>query len=476
MSDKSSYVPFIAFRPRWLLSFHLKNSSKYLGFFGFPGWMLTLSLGFVISNPVCLYASDAQKVPHLLVLGLDGISYSTFKKMQDGGHFRNFETVSPMVASFPSISDPNWTNLFRLPPEPGFTKGYFDPTIKTSDGLGFESGSILTDVYKSPRYERIMDFRISGVWQHLSLILWTKTTALYWLESLEKEFFEFKGFDTFFALIVNTDIISHTDGENSVMQYLHVIDDKIESIQKKYFKIYGKKLEVVLVSDHGNSFVSPLDIPWVEEIKPLGWNLKATISNDKDVGFFVPEILGAGAFFCKYDKRMDLALALSKVNHMQSAMYEDDKHEIHIFGTHGLSEGVITYDEKKDLLNYQLKKGLDPLEQIGHFKNGPQHSESYFKKSYSDKFPNSVMRVWEGFNKNSKIKPYVLASGDYGYVFGNKALRILTDIKGFTSTHGALNKSDSWGIFVSTKRALPAIRPQDFGNFVDLHFLKQRDE
>src|ERR1035438_4452431 len=76
-----------------------------------------------------------QTIPKTLVIGLDGVSYFTFKKLQDGGYFRDFYDVAPMVATFPSISDPNWTHIMGLPPERGFTKSYFDPTIKTENGL-----------------------------------------------------------------------------------------------------------------------------------------------------------------------------------------------------------------------------------------------------------------------------------------------------------------------------------------------------
>src|ERR1039457_3440039 len=161
-----------------------------------------------------------QTIPKTLVIGLDGVSYFTFKKLQDGGYFRDFYDVAPMVATFPSISDPNWTHIMGLPPERNFTKSYFDPTIKTEKGFGAENGSLMDHMRRMPRYETVMDYKLEGAFQHLTTFVWTDSTALLWLEGLEKKFFEFKGRDTFFALIINTDLISHTSGEAPILKYL----------------------------------------------------------------------------------------------------------------------------------------------------------------------------------------------------------------------------------------------------------------
>jgi hypothetical protein len=80
--------------------------------------------------------------------------------------------------------------------------------------------------------------------------------------------------------------------------------------------------------------------------------------------------------------------------------------------------------------------------------------------------PYVLIRIWEAFNKNSQIKPRVIANGNFGHVFGNKALRLITDIRGFASTHGALYNDETLGIVTSTKQSIPAIRPQDFGKYV----------
>jgi hypothetical protein len=442
---------------------------------------VTLTIGLVL----CLVMSGCSISPHrvsqvplanppkVLVIGLDGIPYSTFKKLQDGGHFRNFQNVSPMVASFPSISDPNWDKLFDLGPEPGFTKAFFDPTVKTSNGMGQESGSVLAHLSRHPIYEEAVDFKPEGALEHLSTYIWTQTTGAYWLEELERNFFGFSkgGRDTYFALIINSDLLSHTEGELSLMNFLSQIEDRTEKIQNRYKKLYGSELDIILVSDHGNGFFSPKDIDFVGKLKPLGWSFKETLSKPQDVAFFVPEILSFGAFYSLESSKKKLALDLSRIEEVQSTMYQSEG-EIHILARAGLDETILKYDPKLKLLSYRVLKGHDPLGHIEYFKTQKLNSDSYFIKTLETPYPNALVRIWEGFNTNSKTKPSVMVNPKLGWVFGNTALRLITDIRGFASSHGSLHRDESEGIFVSTKRDFPPIRATDFRNYVDVKQLK----
>ncbi len=413
--------------------------------------------------------------PNILVIGLDGVSFSTFKKLQDGGHFRNFNTVAPMIASFPSISDPNWDSLLGLGPEPGYTKAFFDPTIKTSEGVGQKNGSILAHLSKEPEYERAVDFKADGAFEHLSTFIWTGTTGRYWLESLERDFLNFSKKDRkiYFALLINSDLLSHVEGELPLMQFLSEIEKRVESIQEKYFALYHRALEVVLVSDHGNGYFNPQDIDFQKPLEALGWKFKDTLSDPKDVAFFVPEILSFGAFYCLPTSSRRLALDFSKVNQIQSSIYDDGR-KIHIISDGGLNETVFSYDIVRKVLTYALVRGHDPLNQSGLFKKKKLSEKDYFQKTMDLEYPNALLRIWEAFNGNSKTKPQVLVNPVLGHVFGNGTLRFFTSIRGFSSSHGSLHSDETRGIFVSTKREFPPIRPQDFRHYVPVEELREK--
>jgi len=150
-----------------------------------------------------------------LILNLDGIGYDIFKQMQDGGYFRNFKRPSPMLATFPSISDPNWARLFKVPVEKGYTKAYFDPQLKTKDGKGKIIGGLIHHLSHMPEYEKIFHLKPEGFFQNSMSILFMETSTMYWMDTIEKELFEIRDTESYLAFIMNTDLIAHTQGKKS---------------------------------------------------------------------------------------------------------------------------------------------------------------------------------------------------------------------------------------------------------------------
>src|SRR5690349_730583 len=105
-------------------------------------WMLVF--GVISCTSVHKVETKSELLAHpvktrILLIGLDGIGFETFRKLQNGGHFRDFRAPSPMVATFPSISDPNWARILGLPVEESYTKEHF--TLSENDG-GHITGGI----------------------------------------------------------------------------------------------------------------------------------------------------------------------------------------------------------------------------------------------------------------------------------------------------------------------------------------------
>lgn len=429
--------------------------------------LIVLLLTFACSVP-----QKRGVVPSTLVVGVDGVSYQTFKKMQDGGYFKAFNRAAPMVATFPSISDPNWTRLMGLPPEQCYTKACFDPSIKTPTGFGKETGNLMSHVAEHPRYEQVMDFHPNGALEHISMIIWTETTAKFWLQSLKKNVLQARGEKEYFALFINSDLIAHTSGEKGQMQFLQKLDAEINGLLRDYYKKFHRKLEVVIVSDHGNFYTEPIDVPFESFLEETGWKLADTISGPKDVGFFVPEILSFGAFHTQPKSRHKLAQDLSKVQNIHLTSTVNDQGSIDVYSDHNKGHALITINETQKTVMYEVKKGKDPLEHAHLFKKGPLSFQRYFDQTIDSIYPNAAVRIWEGFFKNSKTSPSVLADPELGYVFGNKALRLLTNIKDFTATHGGLHREESLGIVASTTKELQPMTPDEFQKLVNVKPLK----
>ncbi|MES2769239.1 MAG: hypothetical protein V4596_08840 [Bdellovibrionota bacterium] len=389
---------------------------------------------------------------HIIIIGLDGISYNTLSKMHESGYFREFGRPIPMVATFPSISDPNWAHLMNAAPEKGYTKAGFD-MIKNSDGtLGREYGTLIDHLTTPPQYEKKFDFKAEGVFQHLMSMTWTETSALYWTDSFLRFLMEpknIKNKSVTSAFIVNTDIISHVGGEKNVINYLKNLAKKIKTFQSDFKAEYKKKLEVVIVSDHGNHFQIPKAIDYKEPLEKKGFLQKSTLKEKTDYAFVAPEIISFGAFYTLPGQEKNLARNFIDIKGVHVALVDNGNDKISVFSKNG--ESQITVYPKKKTVSYKLISGKDPFDHIHLFKTKKDMLwDDYFFKTVKSTYPNALVRAWEGFYKNSQDKASVLVSSELGYVFTNLTLQILTAVSGVQSTHGSFHRDETLGVIMTT--------------------------
>lgn len=403
--------------------------------------------------------------PEVLVIGLDGIPFTTFRKMKDGGYFPDFAEPGKMIATFPSISDPNWARLMRTTIGSGYTKAYFNPFIQHGQSLGEVQGNLLDHLKTSTSYERAFDFKVDGFFEHLATVAWMKTSGLYWLDSLEKTFWTTRKRKTFFAFIMNTDFLSHTEGEISLMSYLADLDLRIRKIRVQYKNNYHRDLEVILVSDHGNEFTSVKKIELEETLSKLNWKQKDAISDLKDYVYVAPEILSFGALYSKKGQELALAKDLSTTPGVHLTAAAKDEHVLWLYSKGKLSGKIHVQPTALKVL-YEPVGEIDPLQQKDIFKGKYLNFNDYFKGTLDHAYPYSAVRIWEAFYKNSQIPSSVVASTESGWAFSNPTLDFLTKLRGLKSLHGSLRQQESAGIIVSTKRDFVAIRPDDFGHGV----------
>jgi hypothetical protein len=420
------------------------------------------------------FALQANAYPKTLVLAIDGIGYSLFKDLRDAGYFRNFRPPAQMVSTFPSLSDPAWILITNSPTGQSYQKEFFDLRVKTKKGIGKHSGNLLDHLSKPPLYEQGFDFKPEGLFQHLATMTWTETTAFYWIDALEREFFKSKKKDGFFALLINTDILGHTKGKKPLLEYLVELDKKLKRLEKIYKKKTGTSLEIIMVSDHGLAFSKPKPIQLDDFLKKNGWNFAKTLKDTKDVTYVFAEIVAFAALYCLDDSREKLARDLSSIDGVQSSMFPSGTNTVDIFSESGKNHSRITVYPKTKKIDYKLLKGKDPYDQIHMFAKGPLNLNKYFIETLSHVYPDALYRIWQGFYKVVLQKPSVMINPKLGYVFANPSLKFLTLLTGLEGTHGSLHKEESVGIITSTKRLLPPIRPEQFKNFVNLKDFGQK--
>lgn len=409
-------------------------------------------------------AKGAKKNRSILLLALDGIGYDTILKMFDGGYFRQFQRPIPMVASFPSISDPNWAHILGVPVEKSYTKGHFEFSKNADGSFGKEVGNLITHLTTPPHYEKKFDFKAEGFLQHLATMAWSETTTLYWTDSISRKLLEnSKNPPSLYkAFIISTDIVSHTHGEEQILEYLKALDRRLKKLQKSFEEKYKRPLDIVMVSDHGNFFQKPKAIEFEETLKKNGFQLKKALRDKNDYAFVASEIIAFGAFYTLPGQELLLAKDFAQVPHVHVALAKEKENVLHVYSSIGQS--LITINPIKKTVSYQLLSGKDPFDQIDLFKKKNSLLwQDYFYKTLNHQYPNALVRAWEGFYKNAKVPASVLVSPELGYAFTNPTLELLTAISGVHSTHGSFDRKETMGVvFSTTPLNKEAITPFEF--------------
>ncbi|HEX4926217.1 MAG TPA: hypothetical protein VFV50_19140 [Bdellovibrionales bacterium] len=367
-----------------------------------------------------------------------------------------------MVATFPSISDPNWARLLGVPVEVSYTKEHFDWDKTHADGArGHIIGGLIDQVQSPPQYEYFFDFKPEGFVAHLASIAWSVTTSVYWLNQLEKEFFASDKSRDFKAFILNTDMIAHTKGEQNIMEFLNLLEERIKRIRERHLKERGQPLEVILISDHGNAFLSPKPILPAKSLERMGWDVRETLKEKTDVAFVFPEILSFAAMYCLEESRPKLASDMARVEGVQSAFYLAAPNTVEFHSLGGVTRAAI--DPGARTVRYEIIRGQDPFSQYPLFaKKRVLRFEEYFEATLDTAYPNAFVRAWEAFHINSEQKASVLVNPVLGYVFANRTLHLLTKFFGLKAVHGSLHRTETLGIVVSTSREFGPLQPDGF--------------
>ncbi len=397
--------------------------------------------------------------PEHLIIGLDGVSYFTFMKLYEGGYFQYLNRPIPMVATFPTISDPNWNQMMGTDVQESYTKVHFDLNTDTEDGKGAPVGNLLTNLKTEVNYYKAFDFKPENAFEQLTIFGWTETTGEYAVDSLIQYFLKSRKKESYKAFILNTDIIAHMGGEEPLMKFLGYLDNRIKHLRKTYKGKYKKDLQITLISDHGNSFVEPHFVEYQSMLLKKKWKLVESLKEKRDVAVVIPEILSFAAFYVHDDFKQALAKDLSELKGVHTVAYSKSEKKLNLF--------IQNYGQLKVLLSPKertLTFLSSPPKNFGQFQAKKTYTwDEYFRKSLNAKYPYAVVNLWEGFYVNAKQGASVLVSTDIKWAFANPTLKVVSKIKGkVKSLHGSLDRLQSFGIVATSKKlTFEGARPSD---------------
>ena len=291
-------------------------------------FIIALALPLFASKPTSLSESDTSG--HLLI-ALDGIGFQTFQKMYKGGYFREFITLAPLVATFPTISGPNWNRLLRIPVTKDFTTDkYFDLSQLHAHGKGRIKGHLLKALQAFSWY-KFFDFVSRNALEELFLVGWSVTASQHFIDVFQKDLLK-KDQKFYAAYFSVSDYLAHLKGENSILELLKHLDQTLVQIQKLFIKKHKKPLKITLVSDHGNAYVKPKFVDY-KKLTERGWNLSNYLGAPQDIVLVVPEVLSFASLYCQDSKREFLAKDIAQLEGVHLSTFSQSRSEIEVFSS-----------------------------------------------------------------------------------------------------------------------------------------------
>ena len=440
--------------------------------FNFVSLILIAFLLMTSSQRVQAETADAQcanslTVPHL-VIGIDGVSYDTFNKSLASGHFTYLNSVVPMISSFPSISDPNWSRMLGAPLIESYTMEHFSPNIPTRRGMGKKVGGLYLGLNPPLDYFKIFDNQLTVI-DRLAMYTFVETSARSFIRRVIRDYHRVSpSAPSYKVLLESPDVIAHLRDEEGVLNFLKYLDHQLVQLIHQIQDTYNRTPPITFLSDHGNAFVDTKYIQYERHLKDKGWNLASTLASDDDVAIVLSEILSFGAFYTKPDKpdiAIDLAQDMRDMKGADIVAASPGPHTVVIFKQQ--EEAVIYIDPSSSKVTYTPTNG-DPLKQKHLFQGGPLDFEDYLFKSYGTDYPYAAVTLWEAFHRNTLEAADVLVSTKPDWAMAGQTLYWLSKLQGkVKSLHGALHGSAARGIFATTEHfPYPAISVDGVRDFL----------
>ena len=217
------------------------------------GWAGLLFVLVALTLP-----TPCTALPRRLVLLVDGVAYRDVQALQEGvtykdihgrqfhrqGFQQGYFPVSRLISTFPSISDPSWSEILGNRPPPGYQRTFFNATN--------DSEISLNGVTSSEEYENQMTWQMEGGFHRTMSYISPRWAFQYEVKSLIEGFLHAPdGQTNYYALIHSTDSAQHLSGD--IFAMMCTLDEKLRQLREVYRAREGRELEILLLSDHGNN-------------------------------------------------------------------------------------------------------------------------------------------------------------------------------------------------------------------------------
>jgi hypothetical protein len=391
-----------------------------------------------------------------LVIFIDSIPYDLMEELWEDGYFRDFFSPGRVISTFPSDTNPAFTEMFDTEPMPGIEDRYYDR--KRNKVVGGKWDHIVRRYKKSdtsfhaffdyeqhPRYGALIYLLPYPIADHDI----EQCYRAYW-KTLARQ----PDKDPVILYIGSTDAIGHKKGRAGMRRQLLKIEQMINEI---IYKTRGT-VQISLISDHGNNLVKS------NRIAPLGKALaehayelsNTSINGDRSI--VIPRF-GLVNDVCVYTGEADkekVADILAHTPGVDFALYEKEG-DYYVID----EQGNAKISARDTAYRYETLTG-DPFDLgdvIVHMqqsnmidKDGFAQDADWFTMTKNHRYPDIIKRSVTALTNHAINRPDVFLSLKDGYCYGNPLFNSLITLLG---THGAATDTSSNGIVMNTHRPSP---------------------
>lgn len=377
-----------------------------------------------------------------LFIALDGVSYEMMKELKAEGHYAEFNEPSALITTFPSATTAGFTGIYQplgIDKAMGYESRFFDHAQNKM------VGGTLSDVYKYPiDYKYYFDaFRFTVFDKGMMYAFPGMSGKNDLLEARDLLYTSKK--NVLMTYLGGTDGFQHLIGKARTKKFLIFMSRFLQGMQKEYLVKKGKKLNIVLFSDHGFHFDKMKSIPprHIEKaLEQVGLNKSKTLDDEKDVVLVEFGVISNGVMVLDPQHAEKASRAVVTIKGVDISFWPQGKKRIHMVDSLG-QEAFFEY-RGNSKYRYQSVKG-DPLQlhrllQVAGVEPGAWLSDKkWFDLTARHLYPDPGYRLYEAFHGLVKHPANVLFTLKPRYQYGSWPARLGTYVRfGHKGTHGAL--------------------------------------
>jgi hypothetical protein len=421
---------------------------------------------FFLSTSQAMPLTNSPSLPSRLVLLLDGVSYRDVRALQEGiestpprhsqihpqAFRQGYFPASRLISTFPSISDPAWSEILGDDPPPGYQRTYFNAAA--------DSQVSLNGVTSLAEYEKQMTWQLHGDFRRAASYGSPLKAFKYELNQTIKSFLESRGAQAnYYALIHSTDSAQHLWGD--IQSMLCTLDGKLQQLRAFYRAREGKELEILIMSDHGNNHAGRgKRIAIKGFLTKHGYRVAKSLSNAKDVVLPTAGIESWVEIHNLPSETTNLVKLLSQLKGVDlvTARHPDRINRFIVRSSKG-EQAEIEWDAKRNWFRYQMQSGdpldyrrvVDALAKKGAFDaRGFASADHWMAETLTHRYPLALERIVRGHSTVTANPASILLSLNNAYVhdgwFINSGIALVKS----GGTHGALDDINSTGVLLSS--------------------------